>query len=120
MYTPRRRAKHVKKRSSTHFLRVLVALCIVIAAGIGFGYIFAAYQSLPAVGNNMRPAVSSQVFDNKGRLITTLHSDQNRLPIDINKVPQNLQNAFIAAEETAFMTISVLTPSASFVQSLPM
>lgn len=102
MYTPRRRAKHVKKRSSTHFLRVLVALCIVIAAGIGFGYIFAAYQSLPAVGNNMRPAVSSQVFDNKGRLITTLHSDQNRLPIDINKVPQNLQNAFIAAEDNRF------------------
>lgn len=50
----------------------------------------------------MRPAVSSQVFDSRGRLITTLHSDQNRLPIDINKVPQNLQNAFIAAEDNRF------------------
>ena len=50
----------------------------------------------------MRPAVSSQVFDSHGRLITTLHSDQNRLPIDINKVPQNLQNAFIAAEDNRF------------------
>ena len=50
----------------------------------------------------MQPAVSSQVFDSHGRLITTLHSDQNRLPIDINKVPQNLQNAFIAAEDNRF------------------
>ena len=50
----------------------------------------------------MRHAVSSQVFDAHGRLITTLHSDQNRLPIDINKVPQNLQNAFIAAEDNRF------------------
>lgn len=50
----------------------------------------------------MRPAVSSQVFDSHGRLITTLHSDQNRLHIDINKVPQNLQNAFIAAEDNRF------------------
>ena len=50
----------------------------------------------------MRPAVTSQVFDSHGRLITTLHSDQNRLPIDINKVPQNLQNAFIAAEDNRF------------------
>ena len=50
----------------------------------------------------MRPAVSSQVFDSHGRLITTFHSDQNRLPIDINKVPQNLQNAFIAAEDNRF------------------
>ena len=50
----------------------------------------------------MRPAVSSQVFDSQGKLITTLHSDQNRLPIDINKVPKNLQNAFIAAEDNRF------------------
>lgn len=102
MYTPRRRAKKAKKAGPLRRIRLFIALCLVVFAGLGFGYIFAAYQSLPAVGNNMRPAVSSQVFDSYGRLITTLHSDQNRLPIDINKVPQNLQNAFIAAEDNRF------------------
>lgn len=102
MYTPRRRAKEAKKAGPLRRIRLFIALCLVVFAGLGFGYIFAAYQSLPAVGNNMRPAVSSQVFDSHGRLITTLHSDQNRLPIDINKVPQNLQNAFIAAEDNRF------------------
>lgn len=102
MYTPRRRAKKAKKAGLLRRIRLFIALCLVVFAGLGFGYIFAAYQSLPAVGNNMRPAVSSQVFDSHGRLITTLHSDQNRLPIDINKVPQNLQNAFIAAEDNRF------------------
>lgn len=103
MYTPRRRAKHAKKSSGPmHRLRLLIILCVVVIAGLTFGYIFAAYQSLPTVGNNMRPAVSSQVFDIHGRLVTTLHSDQNRLPIDINKVPQHLQNAFIAAEDNRF------------------
>lgn len=102
MYTPRRRAKHAKKRGPLHRIRIFLALVLVVIAGLGFGYIFAAYQSLPTVSNNMRPAVSSQVFDIHGRLITTLHSDQNRLPIDINKVPQNLQNAFIAAEDNRF------------------
>ena len=102
MYTPRRRAKKAKKAGPLRRIRLFIALCLVVFAGLGFGYIFAAYQSLPAVGNNMRPAVSSQVFDSHGRLITTLHSDQNRLPIDINKVPQNLQNAFIAAEDNRF------------------
>jgi penicillin-binding protein 1A len=102
MYTPRRRAKHAKKQSPSHFFKVIVGLFIVVFAGLGFGYIFAAYHSLPPVSNNMRPAASSQVFDSHGRLITTLHSDQNRLPIDINKVPQNLQNAFIAAEDNRF------------------
>lgn len=102
MYTPRRRAKKAKKAGPLRRIRLFIALCLVVFAGLGFGYIFAAYQSLPAVGNNMRPAVSSQVFDSHGRLIATLHSDQNRLPIDINKVPQNLQNAFIAAEDNRF------------------
>ncbi|WP_337742217.1 penicillin-binding protein 1A [Megasphaera sp.] len=102
MYTPRRRAKKAQKAGPLRRIRLFIALCLVVFAGLGFGYIFAAYQSLPAVGNNMRPAVSSQVFDSHGRLITTLHSDQNRLPIDINKVPQNLQNAFIAAEDNRF------------------
>ena len=102
MYTPRRRAKKAKKAGPLRRIRLSIALCLVVFAGLGYGYIFAAYQSLPAVGNNMRPAVSSQVFDSHGRLITTLHSDQNRLPIDINKVPQNLQNAFIAAEDNRF------------------
>ncbi len=102
MYTPRRRAKHAKHGGPLHRFRMLIVLLIVVMAGLGFGYIFAAYQTLPPVSNNMRPAVSSQVFDRHGRLITTLHSDQNRLPIDINKVPQNLQNAFIAAEDNRF------------------
>lgn len=102
MYTPRRRAKKAKEAGPFRRIRLFIALCLVVFAGLGFGYIFAAYQSLPTVSNSMRPAVSSQVFDAHGRLITTLHSDQNRLPIDINKVPQNLQNAFIAAEDNRF------------------
>ncbi len=102
MYTPRRRAKKAKKAGPFRRIRLFITLCLVVFAGLSVGYIFAAYRSLPAVGNNMRPAVSSQVFDAHGKLVTTLHSDQNRLPIDINKVPQNLQNAFIAAEDNRF------------------
>ena len=101
MYTPRHRVR-TKKKGPFRSIRVMAALVLVIIAGLMFGYIFAAYQSLPEVGNNMRPAISSQVFDSQGKLITTLHSDQNRLPIDINKVPKNLQNAFIAAEDNRF------------------
>lgn len=101
MYTPRHRVR-TKKKGPFRSIRVMAALVLVIIAGLMFGYIFAAYQSLPEVCNNMRPAVSSQVFDSQGKLITTLHSDQNRLPIDINKVPKNLQNAFIAAEDNRF------------------
>ena len=58
MYTPRRRAKKAKKAGPLRRIRLFIALCLVVFAGLGFGYIFAAYQSLPTVSNSMRPAVS--------------------------------------------------------------
>ena len=63
-----------KRKGPFRSIRVMAALVLVIIAGLMFGYIFAAYQSLPEVGNNMRPAVSSQVLTVR-KLITTLHSD---------------------------------------------
>lgn len=102
MYTPRHKAKRVQKKGFFRRLRFLILFCIVVVAGLGFGYIFAAYQTLPPVNHNMRPIASSQLFDIKGRLITTLYSEENRLPIDINQVPPTLQNAFISAEDNRF------------------
>ena len=46
MYTPRRRAKKAKKAGPLRRIRLFIALCLVVFAGLGFGYIFAAYQSL--------------------------------------------------------------------------
>lgn len=102
MYTPRHQVKRTKKQKPFKRLRLFMALGFVILAGLALGYLVAVFHSLPVVSSNMRPAASSQVFDVHGRLITTLHSDQNRLPIDINKVPANLQNAFISAEDNRF------------------
>lgn len=113
MYTPRRRAKKAKEAGPFRRIRLFIALCLVVFAGLGFGYIFAAYQSLPTVSNSMRPAVSSQVFDAHGRLITTLHSDQNRLPIDINKVPQICRMPLSQPKTTGFINTSASIPSAS-------
>ena len=49
----------------------------------------------------MQPA-DSQFYDNKGELISTTDSEEDRIPISINKVPANLQNAFIAVEDVRF------------------
>ena len=38
----------------------------------------------------------------RDRLITTVHAEENRLPVSIDEVPANLQNAFIAVEDNRF------------------
>lgn len=67
------------------------------------GRIFVSVSShLPDVAGNITPNASSRIYDDKGRLITTVHAEENRIPVPISQVPQNLQNAFVAAEDVRF------------------
>ena len=80
---------------------VLIVLAIIFCGTVG-GCLFATWSGMPDVSQTMTPDTSSQIFDRKGRLITTVHAEQDRLPVDISVVPKNLQNAFIAAEDVRF------------------
>ena len=68
---------------------------------------------LPDVSKTMQPDASSQIFDIKGRLITTVHAEENRLPVPISQVPKNLQNAFVAAEDARSMKHHGIDPGHS-------
>ena len=80
---------------------VLIIFAIIFCGTVG-GCLFATWSGMPDVSQTMTPDTSSQIFDRKGRLITTVHAEQDRLPVDISVVPKNLQNAFIAAEDIRF------------------
>lgn len=95
----RPRARRQKTRRSL-WLGFIIVLIIILGAGCGF--IGATINNLPDVDQSHRPEASSQVFDIKGRLIATIHAEQNRLPVPIDQVPQTLQDAFIAAEDVRF------------------
>ena len=64
---------------------------------------------LPDV-SNVRPSASSQIYDVHGNLITTVHSSENRLPIPLKDVPKDLQNAFVATEDSRFYTHHGIDP----------
>jgi len=95
----RPRTRRNKSRRSL-WLGLIIVLIIVLGAGCGF--LGATINNLPEVDQSHRPEASSQVFDINGRLIATIHAEQNRLPVPIDQVPQTLQDAFIAAEDIRF------------------
>lgn len=104
--TSRRRPK--KNTRAITIIAVLVFLVMLTGAGLGF--LTASIHTMPSLKGEIRPAVSSQIFDVNGKLITTIHSVENRLPASINKIPKNLQNAFIAAEDVRFYQHSGIDP----------
>ncbi len=88
---------------------VVFLLFMIIVVGAGCGFIGATMQSLPDVGT-VKPAASSQIFDVKGNLLTTVHATENRLPVKISDIPKNLQNAFVATEDVRFYSHHGIDP----------
>ena len=80
----------------------LVVILVICVAGAGAGFLLSITGTLPDVSQTLSPAASSQIYDCKGRLITTVHAEQNRLPVKLADTPKDLQNAFIAAEDIRF------------------
>ena len=49
-------------------------------------------------------------YDVHGNLITTVHSTENRLPVPLKDVPKDLQNAFVATEDSRFYSHHGIDP----------
>ena len=98
-----------KKTSPKRLFWICALLFVLIVTGGGCGFISATLSNLPDV-SNVRPSASSQIYDVHGNLITTVHSSENRLPIPLKDVPKDLQNAFVATEDSRFYTHHGIDP----------
>jgi penicillin-binding protein 1A len=96
-------------RKPKYFI-IAVIIGIVMLVGAGLGFLTASINTMPGLKNEMRPPASSQIFDTHDRLIATTRSIENRIPVPISKIPQNLQHAFIAAEDARFYQHSGIDP----------
>ena len=50
----------------------------------------------------LEPDAASEFYDNKGELIYTTLSEERRIPININYIPDHTQKAFISIEDNRF------------------
>ncbi|MDR0820476.1 MAG: transglycosylase domain-containing protein [Endomicrobium sp.] len=93
--------KKLKKNSFLSFLTiVLIAAVLIIAVGkITANFI----DNLPSIKQleNYTPNLSTKIYDKDNNLIAELFTER-RTFIPINKIPVNLQNAFIAIEDKDF------------------
>ena len=93
---------HHRRPQRKKLFMALVVIMVICVAGAGAGFLLSITGTLPDVSQTLSPAASSQIYDCKGRLITTVHAEQNRLPVKLADTPKDLQNAFIAAEDIRF------------------
>ncbi|HWR29583.1 MAG TPA: PBP1A family penicillin-binding protein [Negativicutes bacterium] len=107
-----RNLRNNSRGSATAIIIVGIMAFLVIGIGVGLGFLSATIQSAPNLRGDIRPAASAQVFDVNGKLITVLHAVENRLPVPLDKIPKDLQNAFVALEDNRFYQHGGVDPRA--------
>lgn len=98
-----------KKSSYRRIFSILAIILVVMISGVGLGFLTASMQTKTSIVDIVPPA-SSQVYDINGELIANIHSVENRVPVTLNKIPKDLQQAFIAVEDARFYQHSGIDP----------
>ncbi|MDE6313951.1 MAG: PBP1A family penicillin-binding protein [Lachnospiraceae bacterium] len=98
----------VGKRFFVTFFKAMV-ICVlalvIFGACAGFGVMKGIIDSAPAISeiNVVPTGYSTFVYDQEGNeLVKLVAQNSNRIPVSIDKIPKNLQNAFVAIEDERF------------------
>lgn len=100
-----RRIKFRKKKNIFSNIAVIgiFGVLIVFFATIA---LFAWYaKDLPNPSKVQRKeGFSTIIYDRNGKVLYDIYADQNRIPVEIENIPQNLKNATVAVEDKDFYT----------------
>lgn len=67
-------------------------------------YLFVKYLPNPQLLSKRELAVTTQIFDRNGTLLYEIHGDEDRKPISLSEIPENVKQATIAVEDRSFYT----------------
>lgn len=83
---------------------LLAVLVIGFSASVCVGFVFYGYiKDAPELDfNKLVPFETSYIYDINDREVTSLYQEQNRILIDLEDIPQIVQDAFIAIEDERF------------------
>jgi len=85
--------------------KLIFSVIVVLVVGLIFSFLVFAWfaKDLPAPGKLSQVSGSSSVFyDRDGEILFETYNDKNRVPVKLNEVSKNLQNATIAIEDKNF------------------
>lgn len=91
-------------------LLVIGLILFVMVIGVGCGFLTASLNTKPNLAEDIVPPASSQIYDINGNEIANIHAAENRMPVSINDIPKNLQNAFVAVEDNRFYDHAGIDP----------
>ncbi len=81
-------------------LLIFISSVMIMAVSVWYG--FSGLFAPKNMDEQLQPDAASEFYDSKGSLIYTTLSEERRIPININYIPEHTQKAFIAIEDNRF------------------
>ena len=98
-----KKTKKKRKIFTWYNIIIFILVLVIIGFGTGFGIFMSYVKDAPEFDpKKLKPSETSMVFDQNGQIIAELHGEQNRIPVPLEKIPENLIKAFIAIEDQYF------------------
>jgi len=82
---------------------LILLFLFLSGAGAIAGFVYVTIRDMPVVSlTGYSTDLTSLIYDAQGNLVAQLHAEENRLPVSLDKIPEHVQNAFIAIEDHEF------------------
>ncbi len=98
--------KSPRKRTGLRYLRIFLIiffLFIIGAAAAAAAFVVSTVRALPVLTRiEPQPSLTSTVYTSDGSVLANLHGPEHRIPVALEEVPPDLQQAFIAIEDYRF------------------
>lgn len=104
--------KKVRKLNVKRAILASILLIAFILVGVGAGFAVGVLRNLPDLDTDFNPDVTTFIHDKDGKEVARLHGVENRIPVDLDEIPKNLKDAFIATEDRAFYKHPGINPAA--------
>lgn len=92
-----------KPKNTKKIILSLLLIFIFIFTGSALGVVIYAASNLPVWDpQQLSGAKTTLLYDDQEQLVARLHAEENRTEVKLDKVPQDLINAFIATEDKDF------------------
>ncbi|HHY36716.1 MAG TPA: penicillin-binding protein 1A [Firmicutes bacterium] len=101
------RKQKKSRKKGLGFLKIfflLILMAVLVGVGATAAYVLAAIKDMPSFdpAKLRESSATSFVYDARGELLTKLHGEENRVPVKLSDIPQELQDAVVAIEDARF------------------